>query len=211
MKKQTIIIVDDHKIFREGIKLLLSQFEYVGGTFCAPNGKEYLRLIEKVSPDIVLMDINMPKMNGIEATKRSKEINPNIKIVALSMHDNVEYYTEMTESGIDGFITKDTDSSELNTALNKIISGGHYFSQKILQKVISKYNSLEKANVEFSDREVEILHRIAKGMSNKEISEQLFISHRTVERHKENMYKKTDCHNAIKLVVYSVKNKIISI
>jgi len=215
MKNITIIIVDDHSLFIEGVKLLLNQFNFIKIVHQALNGQEYLKLLEKVSPDIVLMDINMPVMDGVETTIRSKKLYPDIKIIALSMHDNIDYYTRMTDAGVDGFVTKDTNANELKLAINKVLNGEGYFSKKVLENVIQSLNKTQSdktlKQVVFSKRELEILLEMARGLSNVEIAEQLFISHRTVERHKENMYKKTLCKNGICLVVYAIKNKLVQL
>ena len=210
-----VFIVDDHELFIEGIKLLLNQFDFIENVHQASNGKEYLRLLDQTIPDIVLMDINMPIMDGVEATIRSKELYPDVKIIALSMHDSIDYYTRMTDAGVDGFVTKDTNANELYLAITKVLKGEDYFSKKILENVIQSFNNTKSDNtqeqVNFSKRELEILLEMAKGLSNIEISEQLFISPRTVERHKENMYKKTYCKNGISLIVYAIKNKLIQL
>ena len=215
MKKQTVIIVDDHKLFIEGVKLLLNQFDFIQKVHQASNGQEYLEMLETISPNIVLMDINMPIMDGVEATIRTKQLYPDIKIIALSMHDDIDYYTRMTDAGVDGFITKDTNSNELKLAITKVLNNEHYFSQKVLENVILSLNNKNtqklKEVVIFSKREIEILTNMVYGYSNQEIADKLFISHRTVERHKENMYKKTMCKNGICLIVYAIKNKLIQL
>jgi DNA-binding NarL/FixJ family response regulator len=213
MENQVVIIVDDHKLFREGIELLLNQFDFISEIHHACNGKSYLELVKKVKPNLVLMDINMPEMNGIEATKNSKEKYPEIKIIALTMHEKFDYYAQMTEAGVDGFITKDTNSNELKLALKTVLQNESYFSQSVLKNVIANFqlNTEPKEKVVFSKREKEILSEMAKGLSNIEISEKLFISHRTVERHKENMFKKTECKNGIHLVIFAIKNGIIEV
>ncbi len=215
MKNITVFIVDDHELFIEGIKLLLNQFDFIKSVHEASNGQEYLELLKEKIPDVVLMDINMPVMDGVEATIRSKALHPDIKIIALSMHDNIDYYTRMTDAGVDGFVTKDTNANELKLAISKVLNGEDYFSKKILENVIQSLNKTRSATsqeqVAFSKRELEILLEMAKGLSNSEISNQLFISPRTVDRHKENMYKKTLCKNGISLVVYAIKNNLIQL
>jgi len=159
------------------------------------------------------MDINMPVVDGISATIESKKINENIKIIALTMHDDIDYYTRMTEAGVDGFVSKDTNSKELELAIKNVLNNESYFSQKVLENVIldlnSKKRKIPKIDISFSVREKDVLQEMAKGLSNQEISEQLFISPRTVERHKENMYKKTNCKNGICLIIFGLKNSII--
>lgn len=211
MKKITIIVVDDHQIFREGIELILNQFDFIDTILSASNGKEYIDILNKITPDVVLMDINMPVLSGIEATKISKKNYPDIKIIALSMHTDFEYYSQITNAGVDGFITKDTSKEELKTAILKVLNNENFFSQKLLQKIIGGVNSRGEVVNIFSKRETEVLQLICKGFSTQEISEKLFISNRTVERHKENMLSKSNCTNSICLLIYSIKNKIIDI
>ncbi len=213
--KYNIMIVDDHKIFREGLHLLLSHFHFVGKIYEASNGWEYLSLIEENLPDVVLMDINMPIIDGIEATKLSKEKFPNIKIVALTMHGDVNYYQKMMELGASGFIDKNTDRRELEMALLKILNNETYITQDILIRIIKNldYSNIEVPNnsEQFSDRELEILKLLAEGYTTKNIGEKLFISHRTVERHKENMLRRSNTNNTLNLVLFSLRHKIIQL
>ena len=215
MEKYSVIIVDDHKLFREGIELLLNNFDFIGEIYKASDGKEYLKMLETIKPNIVLMDINMPGIDGIEATARTKARFPKIKIIALTMHDSADYYTKMTDAGVDGFVTKNTNSEELKLAIVKVLNNENYFSQKVLENVI---RNLNKKKVEYNDytelfskREKEVLIEMANGLSNAEISEKLFISHRTVERHKSNMFEKSNCKKGINLILFAIKNKIIEI
>jgi len=211
-KKYIIVIVDDHKLFRDGIELLLNQFDFIDTVYQVSDGNEYLKLLSIITPDIVLMDINMPGLDGVKTTKKSKKINPNIKIVALTMHDNANYYNKMINAGADGFITKDTASDELKLALLKIINKECYISQKVLENVIKNLNKSEEDNeIVFSKREEEVLFHLAQGASTQEIAEKLYISTRTVERHKENMYIKTNCKNAVCLIMFAVKQKLIAV
>ncbi len=213
--KYNIMIVDDHKIFREGLHLLLSHFHFVGKIYEASNGWEYLSLIEENLPDVVLMDINMPIIDGIEATNLSKEKFPNIKIVALTMHGDVNYYQKMMELGASGFIDKNTDRRELEMALLKILNNETYITQDILIRIIKNldYSNIEVPNnsEQFSDRELEILKLLAEGYTTKNIGEKLFISHRTVERHKENMLRRSNTNNTLNLVLFSLRHKIIQL
>jgi len=209
------MIVEDHKIFREGLHLLLSHFPFVGKIYEASNGWEYLSLIDKNLPDVVLMDINMPIIDGIEATKLSKEKFPNLKIVALTMHGYVNYYQKMMELGASGFIDKNTDRRELEMALLKNLNNETYITQDILIRIIKNldYSNTEVPNnsEQFSERELEILKLLAEGYTTKNIGEKLFISHRTVERHKENMLRRSNTNNTLNLVLFSLRHKIIQL
>lgn len=213
MKKQNIIIVDDHKIFRKGLRFLLDDMENIKVVAEAENGEEFLNLLEISTADIVLMDINMPKMNGIEATIEALKQFPNLKVIVLSMHGEEQYYDSMVEAGVKGFLLKNSDVDELSTALQTVASGGSYFSQELLVGILNKHKEQKNPSeiVRFTDRELEVLKLICKGFNNCKIADILFISVRTVERHRANLLSKTNCPNSISMVMYAVKNKIIEI
>ncbi len=209
MKKHNIIIVDDHQLFRNGLKFILNEMNDVQVVGEASNGKEFLDLLEFGLPDLVLMDINMPIMNGVNASKIALEKYPGLNILVLSMYGESEYYNTMIDIGVKGFILKDVDNKELRDAIDKITSGGTYFSQELLLNLIK--NKTYDENIFLTRREKEVLELICKGFSNQQISEQLFISQRTVERHRSNLLLKTESKNSISLVVYSIKHKLISL
>lgn len=207
MKKYKIIIVDDHQLFRNGLKFILNEMNDMQVTGEASNGKEFLELLEYELPDLILMDINMPVMNGVEATKHALEKHPGLNILILSMYGETEYYNTMIDLGVKGFILKDIDNKELRDAIEKIVSGGNYFSQELLLNLIK--NKSYDENITLTKREKEVLELICKGFSNQQISEKLFISQRTVERHRSSLLLKTDSKNSISLVVYAIKNKLV--
>ncbi len=209
MEKYKIIIVDDHKLFRNGLRFILNEIQNVQVVGEASNGKEFINLLEFVVPDLVLMDINMPVMNGVTASKIALEKYPQLNILILSMYGDTEYYNTMIDIGVKGFILKDIDNKELEDAIEKVISGGTYFSQELLLNLIKSKTFNE--NIVLTKREKEVLGLICKGFSNQQISEQLFISQRTVERHRSSLLLKTDSKNSISLVVYAIKHKLISI
>jgi len=208
--RKKIILVDDHKLFRNGIKFILSDLpdlEIVGE---ASNGLEYLELLKYITPDLVLMDINMPEMNGVEATKKSLEANPRISILILTMFSDEQYYNTFIDIGVRGFVLKECDNNELKTAVNTILNGGTYFSQELLLKLIRNKNSSPDA-IQLTKREREVLTLICKGNSNTQISDVLHISQRTVERHRANLLLKTESNNSISLVIYAIKNGLVQI
>ena len=209
MKKIQIILVDDHQLFRSGLRFILSENENFDVVGEASNGKEFLNLLEYFKPDVVLMDINMPEMNGIEATKRGLEIYPEMKILVLSMFGDTEYYNTMIDLGVKGFILKDIDNTELYNAIQKIHQGGNYFSQELLLELIK--NKPPDEAITLTQREKEVLTLICSGYSNQQISDKLFISQRTVERHRSSLLLKTDSKNSISLVIYAIKNKLVKI
>ena len=217
MKKTNIIIVDDHKIFRDGLIMLLSNFDFVSVAGEAANGEEFLELIETIEADIVLMDINMPKMNGIEATKHALEKYPELKVIALTSFADDEYIEQMISAGVEGYMLKRSDIEDFEKAIKKVADGGSYFSAEII-KVISRnlYKDKERKSGEqlldqFTSREKEILNLICKGLNNEQIAELIHLSPKTVEKHKSNLFQKTETFNTVNLVIYAFKNQLISL
>jgi DNA-binding NarL/FixJ family response regulator len=212
-KKQKILIVDDHELFREGIKTIINRFEFAKVVGEATNGKEMLEIIDKCSPDIVLMDIKMPEMNGIEATEQLKQKHPGIYVVALSLYGDEAYLESMLEKGVSGFILKNTDSDNLERALKLISNGKNYFSEELIPYFTKKYigGDQESDHAGLTKREVEVLKLIGEGYSNKEIAEKLFISLRTVKNHRANLNMKTGSKNTAGLLAYAIKHNILSI
>ena len=213
MEKIRIIICDDHQLFRNGLKILLNafpEFEVIGE---ASNGEEFLKIIKNIKADVALMDINMPEMDGIEATRKGLRINPDLNIIALSMYGEEEYYYKMVDAGAKGFLVKDSDISEVREAVLSIMKGGSYFSQELLYHVIQKikHRELESKSANLSKREKEILFKICEGFSNQEIAESLFISKRTVDKHRANLLGKTNSKNTASLILFAIRNKLIEI
>ncbi|MFW5851020.1 MAG: response regulator [Bacteroidota bacterium] len=207
MEKIKVFIADDHQLFRDGIKYILSESEKFTTIGEASNGKELLEKLERTEVDIILLDINMPVMNGVEAAKEILAKNPNQAILVLSMYDSEEYYNAFIDLGVKGFLLKDSSNHELMSAMNKILKGDSYFSQELLMKIIK--NKDEAKDLHLTPRELDVLELICKGFSNFEISEKLFISQRTVERHRANLLDKTESSNSIKLVLFAIKNNIV--
>ncbi|MBN2663141.1 MAG: response regulator transcription factor [Bacteroidales bacterium] len=213
MNKINIYLVDDHSLFREGLKLLLSKLDFVEQIYEAKNGREILDNFEKNKADLVLLDIEMPEINGIQAATRLLETYPNLKIIALSMYSDEQYYTPMIEVGVKGFLLKNSDFSDVKIAISEVLEGNNYFSPEILKGIVSGLNTQknEKKNKELTKREVEVLLQICKGLSNNEIGDKLFISKRTVDKHRENLLLKTNTKNTAELVIYAIKNKIFTV
>jgi DNA-binding NarL/FixJ family response regulator len=180
----------------------------------ARNGQEFLDRYIPLNPDIILMDISMPVMDGIDASRRALEINPDLKIITLSMYGDQEYYTRMLEIGVKGFVLKDSDIQEVKAAITSVAEGGNYFSQQLLRGLILERKEIETSELsdeQLSERELEVLIEICQGLSNNEIAEKLFISKRTVEKHRANVLFKTNCKNTASLVVYAIRNHIVDI
>jgi DNA-binding NarL/FixJ family response regulator len=213
MEKIRIIIADDHQLFRNGLKILLNAFPEIEVAAEASNGLEFLKILKNTKADIALMDINMPEMDGIDATREGLKINPEIRIIALSMYGEEEYYYKMVDAGAKGFLLKDSDISEVKEAILTIFKGGSYFSQELLYHVIQKIKHRENENKtsNLSKREKEILLNICEGYSNQEIADTLFISKRTVDKHRANLLGKTNSKNTASLILFAIRNKLIKI
>jgi DNA-binding NarL/FixJ family response regulator len=213
--QKTIALVDDHALFREGLRYIIEHEGYYTILFEASNGKDLLEKLQETQPDIVLMDIEMPQMNGIEATKQALEKFPNLRILILSMFSDQQYYHAMIEAGAHGFILKDSGKNELERAIDDVASGESYFSQKLLRNIIAhvpeKNSSKLKLIDPISNRELDVLKLVCEGLSNNEISEKLHISPKTVEGHKAKLMSKTNTRNTVSLVMFTIKNKLIQV
>ena len=212
-----VFIVDDHQIFRNGLKDLLSEIKDIEVVGEASDGKDFLKKIKSNFPDIVLMDIKMPNMNGIEATKKAKELYPEIKILGLSMYDDYEYLDELIDAGAVGYMLKNIGKNELENAISSINSGSAFFCDNMIKVAVQKINSSKKSGNtkkiidSISNRELEVLKLICLGLSAKKISEHLHISPRTVEGHRNNMLKKTGLNSTAALVSFAINNKVVKI
>jgi DNA-binding NarL/FixJ family response regulator len=204
-----IILVDDHVVVRTGLAHLLNELETVEIVGEASNGQEFLELLKNTTPDIVLMDINMPVMDGIEATRQALEIYPELKILVLSMYSDEEYYFRMVDLGVKGFVLKEADHNEIEQAIVSIMANRPFFSQSLLLNLLRKKNEI--ANISITSREKDILRLLSKGLSSSEIAENLFLSLRTVERSRSDLLQKTETGNSIGLVLFAIKNKLIEL
>jgi len=210
-----IIIVDDHAIFRDGLKSLLSQvsnFHILGE---AKTGKDFLDILKNTNPDIILMDISMPEMDGIEATEKALLKYPNLKIIALSSYSDHIYYYKMIKAGVQGFVLKKSGTEELQEAISKVYNGENYFPQDILKDLIFKLGNTgidsTSNSVSLSKRETEVLQLICQGFTNKEIADKLHISPKTVDNHRTNLLSKTNTKNSAHLVMFAIKHHLIEI
>jgi DNA-binding NarL/FixJ family response regulator len=213
MQKIQLLLADDHQLFRNGLRILLSAYDDFEVAGEASNGEEFLKLISPGMSGVALMDINMPEMDGIEATRRASKIAPDMLIIALSMYGEEEYYYKMVDAGAKGSLLKDSDISEVREAILTVRKGGNYFSQELLYHVIQKikHRELESKTANLSKREKEILFKICEGLSNHEIAESLFISKRTVDKHRANLLGKTNSKNTASLILFAIRNKLIEI
>lgn len=214
--KRRIFIVEDHTLMRAGLCALLSQdpdLELVGE---ADNGRDAIRAIGVLAPDLVLMDISMPGMNGIEAMMDIKRRNPQTRVLVLTIHKTDEYIHESLRAGADGYILKDASHDELRVAIRSVLNGKTYLSPDISGKVIYGYLGTGKAdNVgstwdTLTHREREVLKLVAEGHPNKFIADYLCLSIKTVEKHRSNLMKKLDLHNASTLTSYAIEKGLVS-
>ncbi len=216
MEKIKIILVDDHKIFRDGFRLLLQSFPYVEIIGEASNGQEFLDLLETKRPEIVFMDINMPQIDGVEATKRTLEQLPDIKIIALTTFLDEDYLEKMLMAGVEAYMLKNSELDEFEKAIMKVNAGGSYFSDEIISLLSDKLHRFTKRKKEqavlpvFTDREKEIMALICKGYGNKDIAKQTFLSPKTIEKHKSSLFQKTNTYNTVNLVIYAFKNQLVN-
>ena len=209
-----IVLVDDHTLFRNGLKGLLEHCCGCRVVAEASDGDEFLEILPDVKADIVLLDIDMPRMNGFEAATKALARCPDLKIITLSMHGDEDYYFKMVSIGVKGFLLKSSDIDEVSTAIQTVAKGGSYFSQELLRTLVGSLKSAPSSGLDhetLSQRELEILLLICKGFSNQEIADALFISKRTVDKHRANILDKTNCKNTANLVVYAIKHSLVEI
>ena len=208
--KLNIWLVEDNPFFRTGIKTLLQRLPDVTVTFEAADGQEFLNQLRLDQPDLVFLDIAMPNVDGVQATQEAMQLFPNLKIIIFSMYGEKEYYTQLVDLGISGFLLKNCDFKEVEMAIATVRSGEYYFSQELLQQMVFQ-SSASQPDYDLSSREKDILTEICNGKSNQEIADELFISKRTVEKHRANLMIKTGCGNTATLVVFAIKNGLYKI
>lgn len=214
-----IIIVDDHSLFREGIKLLIENEGFGKVIAEAENGQVFLDLISTHKPDLVIMDIEMPVMGGFEATKKALKIQPDLKILVLSMLSGKTNYFDMINAGAMGFVLKTSGKQEFEKAINAIMNGESYFSNELLREIIVNIKVENEPSVVKSDsktenltaREKEILHFFCKGLTVSEMATKLFLSAKTIEAHRSALLKKTNSKNTINLILFAIKNKLVEV
>ncbi|HEX2936928.1 MAG TPA: response regulator transcription factor [Bacteroidales bacterium] len=206
-----VLLADDHKIFRESLRKMLVSEGIADVLAEAADGKQLLDLLEEYTPDVVIMDISMPVMDGVETSKKALQKNPHLKILTLSSFGDEKYYYKMVEAGVKGFVIKSSGISELEQAITEIHEGGCWFSNELLRKVIVNIGKLPAKEMEISDREIETLKLICDGLTNDQIAEKLHLSPETIKWHRNNLLSKTGCNNTAALVMYAIKNGLIQI
>lgn len=204
LDKITIVLADDHKMVRDGLKSFLSKIEDFDIVAEVEDGEQLLNIYEKSMPDIALVDINMPRINGLEALRHLHEQNPMVKVIMLSMHEEADYIMKAIQNGAKGYLLKNTDEKELEMAIRTVAEGGKYFNSTVSSIMIENMTHKEPvrmaAETNVSNREKEILKLVSEGQSNKMIADVLHISIRTVETHRLNLLRKLDVNNAAEMV-----------
>ena len=202
-----VMLVDDHPLVLEGIRSVLETYEHIEVVGAAENAKDGLKLALTTKPDVVLMDINMPDMNGIDAIEMFKDQLPTARLLMLSMHDSREYISTSTMYGASGYVLKDVSTSEIVAAIEKVAQGGTYFSTGVSQVLMG--SNEETANSLLTTREQSVLLLVAEGNSNKDVAAKLDISIRTVETHRKNIKKKLGISTTAGLTRYAISNGLL--
>lgn len=209
-----LLIADDHALIRDGLRKILSLQEGLEVVAEAPDGEVAYKLAGELTPDIILMDINMPNVNGIEATRRIKADFPHIGIIALTIHDDEEYVYELVKVGVSAYVLKDIESDSLVETIRAVFRGETVFHPRITQKLLGEFQRITKKNLEtesLSRRELDVLMLIARGKSNKEIGEELYISEKTVKNHITNIFRKIEVTDRTQAALYAVKNRMVKL
>jgi len=209
-----VIIAEDQSIILHAMVLLLKTMRNVEVIGTAGNGEELLRLLDDLKPDIILTDIRMPLLDGFEATRVINEKMPWLKVIALSGYDHPAYIKKLMKNGARGFVSKNSSEQELEKALLTVYNGGTYISDEVARKLLREFTDTPSQTDSFNynsltSREIQIIQLLSEGMSTREIAEKLFISNKTVERHKTNILKKTNTRNTAHLIRLSIQNGII--
>lgn len=217
MDKIKLIIADDHKIFLDGIKSLLSEIEKFEIIATASSGEQLIELLKFNTPDIVITDITMKGINGIEVTRIITELYPTIKVLILSMHSTEEFVLNAAKVGADGYLPKDSSIEELIEAIETINEGNQFYAKNVRDYFLNHYIKrfrVEQDIIEKSDltsREMEILKLVATGLTNKEIADKLIISQRTVDAHKNHIMQKLKLKSSAEMIIYAIKNKLVEV
>ena len=209
-----VMITDDHKMVREGLKQLLELNNFISVVGMAADGMECISLLKEKEADVLLLDINMPNMNGLETLKEIKEFNTKVKVIFLTVHNEVDYLLRAVEMGADGYVLKDSGSAELVNAIQVVMDGESYIQPDMIPMLNSKMvvrNSDKEKIKNLTKRELEVLVLVSEGMFNKEIADQLSISERTVKNHISSIFKKIDVSDRTQAAVFAIRNSLIHI
>jgi len=205
-----VLIVDDHQIVTDGLSALLDSVPHIHIKGVAENGRLAIEMVRNLKVDVVLMDVDMPVMNGIEATQAIKKQFPDVMVIILTMHDEKGMVQVLLEAGADGYLLKNSNRDEVVEAIDAVRRGEQHLSEEVHRVLLREDADPRKGMLsELTDREIEILKLIAEGFSNKEIGDKLFISHRTVDTHRTNLMQKLDVHNIAGLVRLAIENGLV--
>ncbi|MFH1001390.1 MAG: response regulator transcription factor [Bacteroidota bacterium] len=206
----SVVIADDHVIFRKGLVTILNEIPTLKVVGETSNGNELLDLLKTKSVDIVLMDIKMPLMDGIEATRKVRSKYPKTQVIALTMHEEIGYFNKMIDAGAKGFLLKNTNKDQLQQAIHTVFEGDNFFADEFVISVNKPTPSKSINEINLSRREKEVLEYICKGLSNSEIAKTLGLSQRTIDGHRSRLFEKTGAKNAPNLVLFAVKNGLVN-
>jgi DNA-binding NarL/FixJ family response regulator len=213
-EKIKIMVVDDHEIFRNGLVMIINKLKYAKVVAEAANGLEFLNLLNEQQPDLVFIDIEMPVMNGIEATRKALEMQPGLKMIALSMFGEDAYLHQMIDAGVSGFLLKNINKEGLDRAIRCVMEGKSYYSEELMAIFARKYvepSGKQDPEAELTKRELEVLQLIAEGLTDQEIADKIFLSIRTINWHRANLISKTGSKNTVNLITYAIKNNLVKL
>lgn len=214
MKKITILIADDHSLMRQGLKQIIELENDMHVIAQATNGQEAIVFAKQMKPDVILMDINMPVLNGLEAIKELKEASIPSKIIVLTIHEDREYLFKTLQMGAEGYVLKDAEASILITAIRSVFNGQNYIQPNMTRELVKEFTRIskhEKTKSEenpLTEREIEVIELIAEGLLNKQIAKKLFISEKTVKNHVSNIFKKLNVSDRTQAAIYALKHNI---
>ena len=217
--KINVVVADDHALFRKGLIMLLEDIDFVEKIYEAGDGKELLRLLETAEslPDVILLDLRMPVMDGVEATEKIRELYPGVRIIILTMQDDENFIVFMIEKGISGYLLKNVEPDELEKALSVLRYKDYYFNEKLADLVFRALHSKGRKQQGiyydslFTERELEVLKLICEELTNAEIAEKLNLSKRTIDGHRSTLFEKSGVKNTAGLVLYAVRNGIVQV
>jgi len=214
MNKISVLIVDDHSMFRQGLKQILELEEDIQVVGQASNGEEAVRIASEVCPDVILMDINMPGTNGLQAIKELKQSDISSKVIVLTIHEDREYLFKTLQMGAEGYVLKDAEPSVLIEAIRNVYEGESYIQPNMTKELVREFNRItmhekdKQQDNKLTPREIEVLSLIAEGMINKEIAKQLYISEKTVKNHVSNIFKKLNVSDRTQAAIYAFKHNL---
>ncbi len=212
-----VLICDDHALFRRGLVMVLESEDGIEVVAEAEDGEDAVAKAAEAAPDVILMDVRMPKMSGIDATRAIAEVVPTAKILMLTVSDDEEDLYEAVKAGATGYLLKEISIEEVANAIRAVMSGQSLISPSMASKLLSEFNNLAKQAQQkvmaprLTDRELQVLKLVAKGLSNREVAEELFISENTVKNHVRNILEKLHLHSRMEAVVYAVREKLLDI